>query len=204
VSTGARPRRPGTRRLYRAYIGSPAWTDRKERYWATYDRSCTVCGTKERVGLHHLEYRHLGDEPDEDLLPLCWSHHEGLHVYADQQVDVTLRQSSAAYVEAMGGPNIDPGTPKQVGPRDAWLVAIQSPCRKCGAQPGEPCWVVTGQRRRAISAFVHLGRHRPVDWHTVTEVPCSQCGAESGKDCMEGNKALIGTHNVRRQAWLDA
>lgn len=64
---------------YHVYMGSKRWRKRRRRYYATNPNRCFMCGSKEEVTLHHLNYERLGIEKDSDLMPLCWEHHEELH-----------------------------------------------------------------------------------------------------------------------------
>lgn len=60
-------------------MDSSEWAQRKRRYWLEHDRRCAACGTEQDIHLHHLSYEHMGSEPDEDLLPLCATHHDHVH-----------------------------------------------------------------------------------------------------------------------------
>ena len=68
---------------YAAYMQSATWRRRKLRYFARHPKKCQVCrlGLKdgEEIHLHHLDYKLTGDEPDEDLMPLCQVHHDAVH-----------------------------------------------------------------------------------------------------------------------------
>lgn len=64
---------------YKTYIKSPAWKARRLAFFKKYGKQCTVCGSRTRVGLHHISYRHVGRELDEELVALCWTHHEAYH-----------------------------------------------------------------------------------------------------------------------------
>lgn len=70
---------PFVRPKYKEYIKSAAWKDRRKAYYALHKKECVVCKSNHRVGLHHLTYRNLGREKDEELVALCWSCHEGYH-----------------------------------------------------------------------------------------------------------------------------
>jgi hypothetical protein len=68
-------------RTYDAYLASPHWTDFKTRYrLSSLPQSCLVCSSPS-VTLHHLSYERLGDERLEDVVPLCWPHHEAVHAF---------------------------------------------------------------------------------------------------------------------------
>jgi 5-methylcytosine-specific restriction protein A len=77
-----------------AYLKSPAWFARRDRWFATHARNarplcCAACGdaaTAHELELHHLEYagvifdgRWRARERHEDLVPLHPSCHELLH-----------------------------------------------------------------------------------------------------------------------------
>lgn len=93
--------RPGSRwsigRLYcriqyAAYMDSPEWFERRERWYTDYfalagtPPVCAVCGRAwllEDGDLHHRSYERLGHEHHHDLLPLCRAHHSQLHALWD-------------------------------------------------------------------------------------------------------------------------
>lgn len=90
---------------YEAYIVSPEWDERRRVFFSTHLQACSVCGTGEAVQLHHLVYEpeRFGSEPDEDLLPLCMTHHDGVHALHAAKADtLTLREATAEYVAAHG------------------------------------------------------------------------------------------------------
>ncbi len=64
---------------YHAYMKSPAWGRRKKEYYLRHKKECVICKSTRLVGLHHLTYKNLGREKDEDLVALCWMHHERYH-----------------------------------------------------------------------------------------------------------------------------
>ena len=65
---------------YAEYIVSPEWKRRRKLYFLSHKKQCTVCETtKGRIVLHHMRYNHVGNEPDEDLVALCWDCHEEFH-----------------------------------------------------------------------------------------------------------------------------
>lgn len=68
-----------TRAEYAAYLRSPHWRDVKRRYRASkLPKKCKVCG-EAMYDLHHRTYKRLGNERLADLVPLCRTHHQGLH-----------------------------------------------------------------------------------------------------------------------------
>jgi hypothetical protein len=68
-------------RKYSIYIKSVYWEKRKNQYWQKYSKRCCVCGSCERVQLHHGKYdnNYFGREPDEWMFPLCQDHHTEFH-----------------------------------------------------------------------------------------------------------------------------
>jgi predicted HNH restriction endonuclease len=89
------PTRRDRRAAYDGYLSSRAWRDRRKAWYAAWlarhgtPPACRVCDRKWslRTGhLHHLSYTRLGDEDDEDLMPLCAAHHRQLHWVLDQSV----------------------------------------------------------------------------------------------------------------------
>ena len=74
---------------YALWMSSPEWLARRRRWRAAWvaahltEPVCLICGrpwTLESGELHHRSYRRLGDEADEDLIPLCRTPcHEQLH-----------------------------------------------------------------------------------------------------------------------------
>jgi len=64
---------------YEAYLASSCWKAFKSRYRKSgLPMQCRVCG-RERAELHHVNYRRLGKEEFEDVIPLCRKHHAGAH-----------------------------------------------------------------------------------------------------------------------------
>lgn len=65
---------------YRGYLLSDAWKKRRERYFRKHPKQCWICGKKTDIHLHHCNYERVGGrERDSDLVPLCRSHHRGVH-----------------------------------------------------------------------------------------------------------------------------
>jgi hypothetical protein len=81
---------------YRSYIKSKRWRDRRNRYFKTHPRRCAVCRSP-HVSLHHSSYKHLRNEPDEDLIPLCNTHHKGFHEQHGVKRD--MKEETTGYVQ---------------------------------------------------------------------------------------------------------
>jgi hypothetical protein len=61
------------------YYASDLWKNRVQRYFSTHERKCFVSGRTDNIQLHHLTYERIGDELDEDLVPLHASAHKRVH-----------------------------------------------------------------------------------------------------------------------------
>lgn len=77
------------RARYAAYMKSPAWFHRRERWAAeelhhleTEGIACRGCGSTWSLStgdLHHIDYARLEDEAHDDLWAMCRTCHYGLH-----------------------------------------------------------------------------------------------------------------------------
>lgn len=76
---------------YHEYMRSVHWKIRREQYFNVHDKKCWICGSSARLGLHHLHYKNLGREKDDDLIALCWDHHERLHDIAGHNQDKAMQ-----------------------------------------------------------------------------------------------------------------
>lgn len=73
---------------YRVYIKSPAWQARRKQWFDKFGWHCQRCGSTKSLQLHHLHYRTLGRERDQDLEGLCGICHGMEHGIADpREVD---------------------------------------------------------------------------------------------------------------------
>lgn len=61
---------------YRIYIQSPHWGLIRDRALALAGRACEHCQSRNRLTVHHLNYRTLFNEGAEDLMCLCWTCHK--------------------------------------------------------------------------------------------------------------------------------
>lgn len=61
---------------------SHAWQTTRKCHLTTYP-TCAICGTTERVVVHHLRYRGKRGHSEKpgDLMTLCEYHHDQLHRY---------------------------------------------------------------------------------------------------------------------------
>ncbi|MBS3904782.1 MAG: hypothetical protein KGZ39_05605 [Simkania sp.] len=64
---------------YHRYIQSTAWQLKRLEYQLSKKpQHCLICHD-EHYQLHHITYKNLGNEPLEDLMPLCDPHHLAVH-----------------------------------------------------------------------------------------------------------------------------
>lgn len=63
---------------YIRYINSKAWAIRREFAIEKAANKCQLCGRKEELTVHHLNYERFGQENDEDLLVVCVRCHNDL------------------------------------------------------------------------------------------------------------------------------
>jgi 5-methylcytosine-specific restriction endonuclease McrA len=66
-------------REYLQYMQSLAWYAKRREKLASVGNRCERCGKSGKdvvLEIHHLSYRHLGNEPLEDLQALCFACHD--------------------------------------------------------------------------------------------------------------------------------
>lgn len=64
---------------YKEYLFTKHWFTRKIKYLKKHKRECVMCGGKNYIQVHHVDYKNLGNEKDEDLVILCKICHDKLH-----------------------------------------------------------------------------------------------------------------------------
>jgi 5-methylcytosine-specific restriction endonuclease McrA len=70
---------PSWRERYIDYLKSPEWKTTRLRALRTWGDACQLCGSKERIEVHHRTYARLTKEKMEDLMVVCHSCHEKIH-----------------------------------------------------------------------------------------------------------------------------
>jgi len=63
----------------REYLKSDKWHETRERIKSRDSYKCRGCGTTNKLEVHHISYRHLGNEYDSDLITLCRHWHQSIH-----------------------------------------------------------------------------------------------------------------------------
>lgn len=64
---------------YRKYLRSPEWKSKREELFKLRGKKCEMCGSTEKIHVHHLTYERIGDETMQDLQVLCEKHHMEQH-----------------------------------------------------------------------------------------------------------------------------
>jgi len=66
-----------TKEEYYKYLNGAHWENTKKRFKKD---KCEICGSRERLELHHLNYKHIGNETKEDVVTLCRYCHGASHL----------------------------------------------------------------------------------------------------------------------------
>lgn len=70
---------------YWDYLHSPMWYEKRDAVLRRDRYCCRVCGSRERVDVHHINYKRIFHERDSDLMVLCNSCHRLVHTYFKQK-----------------------------------------------------------------------------------------------------------------------
>lgn len=74
-----RAERTSRKWLYKAYLLTPEWAEKRGLVMGRCNYICEGCGKRRAVHVHHKTYEHLGDEFLFELIGLCAICHERLH-----------------------------------------------------------------------------------------------------------------------------
>jgi len=102
------------RQFYEDYITSTRWEKRKAAYYANHERLCVACKCTEDIHLHHHTYKRLGNEMDDDLVPLCQDCHGQVH-RLHKEKGGTLTRATTAFLK-LHDATLRPKRIKQVKP----------------------------------------------------------------------------------------
>lgn len=91
--------RPTSQQRYARYIKSDRWAKRKVEYYFRHDKVCWRCGSRDGIHLHHHTYLRLGNELNEDLVPLCPPCHRRVHALHGAEPGYDLTDAT---IEAIG------------------------------------------------------------------------------------------------------
>lgn len=65
---------------YQSYLMSDNWQRKRRERLEIDGHKCVMCGSRSRLQVHHVNYRHLGyEDPMSDLCTVCKSCHKKLH-----------------------------------------------------------------------------------------------------------------------------
>jgi hypothetical protein len=64
---------------YRDYLQTDHWKEVRAQMLKRAGHKCSLCGSRERLNVHHNNYQSLGDERWEDLAVLCRPCHGKFH-----------------------------------------------------------------------------------------------------------------------------
>lgn len=87
--------------VYRRYIASDRWKERRAEYFQSHKRRCSACGSTVQIHLHHRTYDRMGAELDSDLTPLCQGCHTKVHQLHNAG-KLTLAKATDRVVEERG------------------------------------------------------------------------------------------------------
>ena len=63
----------------KAYIRSDKWKQKRKEVLKRDNYFCQSCGSEEHLNVHHMTYKHLGDEDLSDLITVCKDCHQEIH-----------------------------------------------------------------------------------------------------------------------------
>lgn len=73
------------RQRYEAVIESAAWQKKRTKIFERDKGLCQACRLRPADQVHHLTYKHLGQEPLFDLVAVCLVCHTALHDYRNDE-----------------------------------------------------------------------------------------------------------------------
>lgn len=66
------------KQIYDEYMRSPEWADKRRLYKKS---QCEMYSSRSQLTLHHLTYKNLKNETEDDLATLCWTCHRAFHIH---------------------------------------------------------------------------------------------------------------------------
>lgn len=116
VRRARKPRRGArqhwTKEAYQVYLTQPHWQEIRKKMYSRYNR-CQMCKSKDKLNIHHLTYRRLGREQDEDLIVVC----EYCHIEVIHKKGLTKKRIRASISVKQYEKPHTPQQPKQQKPR---------------------------------------------------------------------------------------
>lgn len=65
---------------YLRYLKSPEWKEKRKMFLEMVNNECEVCGSKNKLQVHHLNYNNIGEEVKEDVEVLCRDCHKNKEI----------------------------------------------------------------------------------------------------------------------------
>lgn len=95
---------------YIQYLKSSKWKTKRDEYERI--GNCYVCNRRRHLQLHHISYKNLGNEGEDDLVVVCEACHTRIHAFVKHQgvelVDAHLRVREYVNKDSFGfDKNID-------------------------------------------------------------------------------------------------
>jgi DNA-binding transcriptional regulator YhcF (GntR family) len=70
---------------YKKYLQSKEWEIKADKCKKLANYQCKLCGSKKNLQAHHLTYKNIYNELQEDLLCVCSNCHKKLHPHMEQE-----------------------------------------------------------------------------------------------------------------------
>lgn len=64
---------------YQNYLNDPSWKRQRKKALKRAWYRCEYCGSTKNLDVHHMTYRRVGHEDDDDLIVLCHTCHQKVH-----------------------------------------------------------------------------------------------------------------------------
>jgi hypothetical protein len=127
---------------YDAYLFSEHWAEVKAAAHERAGRKCQICGSTQRLNVHHNTYTRIGEELPTDVVVLCKKCHEKFHNIPSQTTPLP---------QPKRGESLDPTT-SEIKPKPKRIKPI--PMRK----------------RKRINGLVELSPGKQRKWNRKTEI----------------------------------
>lgn len=99
----AKPKVKNSKTDYSAQLRDEKWIRYRERVLGKYGRKCAICGSEERLQVHHLKYiqnRKAWEYPFRILMVLCADCHRKVHFV--KPIDLDKHEAQVNKLEEMG------------------------------------------------------------------------------------------------------
>lgn len=86
-----------TAKDYPDYIISDRWRSKRKFILTLKGEKCSLCGSRQQLRVHHLNYKRLGKEKPKDLVVVCESCHRQCHWDKDRKISLSYQSLGARY-----------------------------------------------------------------------------------------------------------